>query len=256
MGSKSTTSTNQGTEPWSGQQGYLADIFARAQGLANGPGPQLWGGDWTANFTDSEKQAQQGLLDYSSGAGGDWARSALDASKFGLTAMDSASNPYLSGYVKAATDPIFQDLNRRTLPQIGSDATLAGAYGGSRQGIAEGVATGDAYRTAGNVGSSIAEDAYGKGLDTYTKTLSMAPSLFQLGAAPSMLQGAVGQQQREMNQTDIDQQRQMYEYQQMLPYLQLQQYLSYVGGNYGSQGTSTTTSPPSLFERIFGSSLF
>lgn len=253
MGGTRSSTTEQKTEPWIGQQAYLDELFGSAADLFHENKPNLYGGRWTADFADPEKAAQKGLLDYSSGAGGDYTKSALDASKFGLTAMDSASNPYLSNYIKAATQPIFQNLNENAIPQARSDANLAGAYGGTRHGIVEGLATQGAQQQAANVGATLASDAYGKGLDTYTKTLSMAPDVFKLGASPALLAGQVGAQQRELSQAEIDQQKQMYEYSQMLPYLLLSQYQSYISGDYGAGGeTKTKNDNNNLFQAIFG----
>lgn len=52
------------------------------------------------------------------------------------------SNPYLGAQANAITQQATQNLQLNQLPGISSGAVAAGGYGGSRQGIAEGVATG------------------------------------------------------------------------------------------------------------------
>lgn len=53
-----------------------------------------------------------------------------------------ATNPYLQDQANAITSQANQNLQLNQLPGIGSGAVAAGGYGGSRQGVAEGVATG------------------------------------------------------------------------------------------------------------------
>lgn len=67
---------------------------------------------------------------------------------------DSGANPYLTRALQSAVDQtnaayaqnqtdLTNSLTRTVLPQIGANAVLAGQYGGSRQGIAEGNALSD-----------------------------------------------------------------------------------------------------------------
>jgi hypothetical protein len=251
MGGSTNTTTEQGTAPNAAQQPFLNFGWQQARDLYGRGGPQQYRGDWTAGFTPNEQAAQRGLTDYANTGGRDYTQRAIGASNFALNAPDIANNPYLSKYIEAAVRPIQGDLDTRVLPGVRDQSTMAGAYGGSRQGIMEGLAVQGAQRQAGDVATNIANSAYGQGLQAQTAALQNAPNIFKLGMAPELVTGAVGTQQREMNQAGIDQQRQMFEYEQMLPYLMLQQYMASVGGDYGSTGTSETKGP-NLFEKIFG----
>lgn len=251
MGGSTSTTTQQGTAPNPAQQPFLNFGWQQARDLYNTGGPQQYGGDWTAGFTDAEKTAQRGLLDYAGGAGRDFATSGINASKFAMNAPDIANNPYLGRYIEAAVRPIQSDLNARVLPNIRDQSTVAGQYGGSRQGIMEGLAVQGAQQATGDIASKISEGAYGQGLNAQSQALANAPNIFKLGMSPELVTGAVGGEQRQMNQADIDQQRQMFEYKQILPFLMLQQYMASIGGDYGSTGTSETQGP-NLFQKIFG----
>lgn len=57
-------------------------------------------------------------------------------------AQSQFMNPYLS-----AMNPVFQQLREQSLSAVDDRATQAGAYGGSRQGVARGVALGDVANT-------------------------------------------------------------------------------------------------------------
>lgn len=66
--------------------------------------------------------------------------------------------------IDAAQRPLYQNLQEQVLPNIRSGAITAGGLGGSRQGIAEGLAAGRTAQAAGDVGSKIVEDLYGANL--------------------------------------------------------------------------------------------
>lgn len=70
------------------------------------------------------------------------------------------SNPYLADQARAITDEATYALNTQMLPSITSGAQLAGGYGGSRQGIAEGLAIGNTQRSIGNALSNLYGTAY------------------------------------------------------------------------------------------------
>lgn len=53
-----------------------------------------------------------------------------------------AMNPYLSDQASAITSAANQNLNLGIMPGINHNATMAGGYGGSRHGVAQGIAAG------------------------------------------------------------------------------------------------------------------
>ena len=71
-----------------------------------------------------------------------------DIGKLGLTALSGGENPWM-----AASNPVYSDIRRQTLSDIGSDATLSGAFGGDRQAVAGGEAL-------SRIGMGQAADAY------------------------------------------------------------------------------------------------
>jgi len=60
------------------------------------------------------------------------------------------SNPYLQSQADAITNQVNRNLTTNILPQIGSSAVAAGGYGGSRQGVAEGLAVGQTNQDLSN----------------------------------------------------------------------------------------------------------
>lgn len=157
--------------------------------------------------------------------------------------LNAQSNPALQSYIDAATRPIYQNLTEQALPAIRSQFLgPAGGYGSTRQGIAEGLAISRAGQTAGDVAAQIASQGYGQGLDAQIRALGLAPSTGQLGALPAQYLDAVGQQNQLQVQAQIDAEMRRHAFEQNLPYQQLREYASIVGGpGYG--GVSETTAP-------------
>lgn len=99
----------------------------------------------------------------------------------GLNARDVNNNPYLRGAIESATRGVTQKYNDPTgvLSNIRSDAVSNGQYGGTRQGLGEGVAGGRYIQEIGDINSRMMSAAYDKGQDTFTRTLAMAPGVRQ-----------------------------------------------------------------------------
>jgi len=94
--------------------------------------------------------------------------------QYGLSgAMDVQNNPYLQSAMQAAITPITQSYTDPggVMSGIRTNAGNTGQYGGSRQGIAEGVAAGRYAQAIGDATAKIGNEAYAKGQDTYSKTL-------------------------------------------------------------------------------------
>lgn len=72
----------------------------------------------------------------------------------------SANNPYLDQQIAGIGSDISNNLNRNIMPGIRGQAVASGQYGGSRQGIAEGLAMSDANQQLTNAASNIRSSAY------------------------------------------------------------------------------------------------
>lgn len=106
----------------------------------------------------------------------------------GLSALGGDANALqqLMGGYGSQLDPYWNQLRQQTLGTIGDQATQSGAYGGSRQGVAEGAALGQ-----------IAQGQAGQRYGEYQNALGRAGQLANLGFGidPQMLgllQGSIG----------------------------------------------------------------
>jgi hypothetical protein len=144
------------------------------------------------------------------------------------------------GVVTGATNA----LNRNILPAIRGQAISNGAYGGSRQGIAEGIAGAD---TASRIGDTLADmnmNAYNTGMGYANAAVNRAPQTYGLGLAPSSTMSTVGDQYRTDAQRAIDADIARWNFEQLGPLLNLQNFQGLTGtaGQYGGTTTGTQTS--------------
>lgn len=125
--------------------------------------------------------------------------------------LNASSNPYLQSYMDAAIRPLSEQHANVVMPGIAGSAISAGGYGGSRQGIAEGLAAQGLSRSTGDVTAKIGSEGYGQGLQAMLGGLGAANTQqgqnlqAQLGSnqlAQSMfgtgIQGLLGGQQNQL----------------------------------------------------------
>jgi hypothetical protein len=240
-GSNQTTTTQQLTP----EQQALTSLAAGQFQQFAGSNPTLpTGNQAVAPFTPAQQQGQQMTL----GAAGQMEPvlgSAAGTNQYLSSGafLDPGSNPYVQNAVKAATDPIFQDLSQRTLP--GQQAT-AGAgsgvnYGGSREGVQEGLDVQGAQRAAGQAGANIMNTALGQGLTATNQAIQQAPTTAGSLALPGGVTSAVGDVQQQQAQNVLNANNQASWFQQMLPLLKAQMLTGGAAGLPGGSSVSTGT---------------
>ena len=136
---------------------------------------------------------------------------------------------YANPYTSAVIDRTQQDIARQqqmAQNQLGAQATAARAFGGSRQGVAEGVMAGEYGRMAGNIAAQQRQANYSQALQA-----AMADRQARLGAASQL--GGLGQQAFQTGQTIQQQQAQQGLLQQGIQQALIdaarQQYAGYTG---------------------------
>jgi hypothetical protein len=175
----STQTTISKTElpPW------LEDVtkanIAKAAEVADRP-YEAYGGELVAGFSPEQEQAfQYGL----SGIGEQAPnfRAAQDAAA-GVAAYKPeqvAAQNFLQGDIGAYMNPYIQNVEDRAIAnaqrsaqmninQIGANAARASAFGGSRQGISEGVAASEAARDVGDLSAKLRAQAFTEAQATMT----------------------------------------------------------------------------------------
>ena len=233
-------------EPWSQASPYITEGFKEASNLYNNFNPTFYSGPTQAYFSPDQLTAQQGIRDFAVQGAPQIMNPAISAYRDAMSPsrLDVANNPYVNNMAQAAADRAMSSLQPE-MANIRSGAIMSGGYGGGRQGIAEGNAIAGAADAANQAAAQIYSNAYGQGLGHQANTLGMTGSLMGAGFQPYGALGASGQQQQQREQSLIQDAMAQQEFEQNLPYQQLQQYqagitpyASLVGG--AGQKVSTT----------------
>jgi hypothetical protein len=197
--------------------------------------------------------------------------------QFGMDALNFAmqlpknigTDPTVQSAIQGATAPIFRQLTEGVLPNIRNEAIGAGGFGGTRQALAEGLATERTARNAQEVAAQIMNQAfqgaqgnaltavglgqqgeqqdlntqmelarlfgglYGGSTQAGISAASQAPNLVAGLTAPGELLGGVGAQQRSYEQSLLDEAISRFSYNQNLPYQALAEYANQIRGPFG-----------------------
>lgn len=238
---KKKTSFNTG--PWGPQIPYLTSGFDRANQLYNsGIDPSVnrgYGlledvgqGYNPSGYLDTSGQALQGAGS-NLGMGNQALSTMLDPNQM----LNPDSNPYLSRYADAMARPITQNLTERILPSIRGGAINAGQYGGSRQGIAEGIASRGASEAIGDRTAQLYSSAYGQGLNAMQGAAGMLPGYAQANLGIAEAAPRLGNAAFNLQRLPADAMVEAGMGRTMLPWQILQNYMGAIRGDYGKSGT-------------------
>lgn len=206
--------------------------------------PQRYPGSTIAPFTPEQTVGQ----DLALGAAGnqqDLANNAAGATNF-LTSgniWDPAANPNLRGAISAATRPISENLTESALPAIRGEAVATGNFGGSRQGIAEGLATREASRAIGDTASKVAQGQYETNIGAQLKALGLTPTTQAAQLSPATTVSGVGDVRQALQQALLGEKVGNFNYAQLAPFLQSQEIIGLLNGLPGGSTTATGTGP-------------
>lgn len=239
-GQTSTTTTVQELSPE--QQRLINLVIPTAEQIIAQP-PELFPGSTIQPFDPLQVQAQENVLALA-GPGGQLPSltgQAGLASQFLLgPVLFPESNPALAAATEAAIRPLTEQFQNVILPGIRGEAITAGGFGGSRQGIAEGLAAQGLTRQTGDVTASIQANAFQQSLDAMTRALFAAPSTAQLQFLPSTALGAVGAQRQQFGQAQLSEEAQRFISEQLIPFATAQDVAALAFGIPGGRVTSTS----------------
>jgi len=245
--SKGDNQSSVNADPWDVAVPYMESGFKEAANLYNNNTPQYYTGQTQAGFSPDQLTAQQGIRDFATQGAPSIMNPALSAYQQGTSAnmLDVANNPYVNNMAQAAADRAMGALTPQ-LADIRGGAIMSGGYGGGRQGIAEGNALAGAADSANQAAAQIYGNAYGQGLGHQANTLGMTGGLMGAGMQPYNALGASGGQQQQREQALIQDAMKQQEFEQNLPYQQLQQYQAGITGFsplVGGAGQKISTTP-------------
>lgn len=245
MGGKSPpqqTQTNQvQLSPEQQQLFQLALPYAKSYA---GQSLDTYGGQTIAGFNPTEQQAQQLYKTAATGAPADLAGQAAQSQQFMLSTdqLNPATNPYLSGMADQITGKITDQLTQKILPNIrGSGIDAGGMYAGgsTRQQMSERLAGVDAVDSMGQALNNLYSTNYAAGLGNIRGAIAQNPSVQAQQLFGADVLGAVGGQERALEQAQLDEALKQWTIQQQLPYMRASEIMSMIQGMPGATGVST-----------------
>lgn len=247
-----TTSTASTTSPWGPQQPYLEKLFSRADSLYKSGGPQFFQGNQVAGLSPDTVEAQNYLRGLTKGPLQQSADAGMGALLAGYNAPNLDKNPYFSGAVDAAINPVVRAFNEDVLPQIRRSAVATGSYGDSRMGVVEGIATDRLQQNLLDMTSRMSLNAYDSGMENSMRALALAPQTTQMVMAPGQILDSIGNQNRAFQQALIDAEMAKWNFTQNAPTNNLVNYQNLITGNYGGTSTGTSTAPVARTNPLMG----
>jgi hypothetical protein len=171
------------------------------------------------------------------------------------------SNPALRATIDAAVRPITESYTDAggVMSQIRTNALGNNQFGGSRQGIAEGIAAGRYADAVGDVSSAIANKGYLAGLNTMEKAMGLTPQAVNAQLVPATWYSGLGLQDETMTQAMNDYLTAQKLWDMSAQWTPLQNYASIVMGLGPSQSSATSTGPTpasaSPFTQLLGTGM-
>jgi hypothetical protein len=221
MSKSKSSSASAPATVWGDQSPYLNQMYEQAGGMAQAPesASTLQGRGMASQY------AQGGMGDIVGQTQGAWQNQ-----------LNPQQNPYLQQAMQTAINPLTQAYQENVLSGITDQAMSAGQQGGSRQGIAEGIAGREYLRQVGDIGNQMAFQDYTGGQQRQAAAVGQGGAMANLGMMPSQTMQQIGAQEEHA------------------PWLNLQRMQGIIGGPTvlgGSQSSSSTGGTSSALGGIF-----
>jgi hypothetical protein len=234
-----TTGLESSLSPWAGP--YVTDMLGKGEALASTP-YTAFGGPLTAEPSSLQNQAFQGIgalgipqaTSVGSFTGSEYVPPTAANALTGATAAEGYFGPasgnvvqnYMNPYLEAALQPQYaQAVEDYGIAQnaLQSRYANAGAYGGSRQGVAEGMLGGKALQNMSAITGRGYEQAYANAQDMFNKDRTY-------GLDALMQQADLGQVQRDIEGQGVAADIAQFQEERDYPYKQLQYQQSLLEG--------------------------
>lgn len=207
-----SSTTVQKADPWGGVQPFLSSLYSKTNDLGDSILP-FYPSQTYADMDQLQTQGQQGMLDWSQGPLSE-----------GIGGYQGTLQGYMNAPLNITNDPAVQAmlasnqqsatdwLTQKALPSITTGSVAAGQLGGSRQGIAQGQAIGDATKALTSANAQTLMGAYDTAAKLGGASAALYPGALQMGAMPYQTMMDVGGQRQAVNQQAINEAMQRYYY--------------------------------------------
>lgn len=244
------TKTTTETGPTEQQKPFYQQLYESAQkafGQTQGQGGYT--GNFIAGPNQLQTQANTQLANVSSqlGQGGQQLRQ-LGLDTIAGNYLKPESNPFLSGAIQAALNPVTKSYMETVLPSINDAAISSGAYGGSRQDLSQQAALADYAKQAQDTTSQIAYSNYAQERQNQLGAGQLLNQADALALAPSSALAAAGKTQQGWEQGGLENAYQKWLAASESPWLGLDKYSALLNG--AGFNSSTETKPNSVIGQI------
>jgi len=210
------------------------DLLQRARAFAAEPFPR-YEQPRVAGFTPDQQagfQTTRNLAAQSGALGAltpELTRAGIDATRGMARALpDVDLSGYMSPYTQAVLDPALRDIQERATQErlrLGQQSARTGAFGGSRQAIAESELEGRTQRSLGDLSARERANAYNQAIQQFREDQTRIPGLYntalgQLGTGLAQTGGRlateaqpllnIGGMQQGLNQRNLDVMREAF----------------------------------------------
>ena len=254
-GGGGTTQTIQKADPPAFIQPYLEQAATQATTLFGQQGtPSYYPGSTVTPFSGETNQALQMITDRATN--GSPVNAAAGAQLTGtLNGQYLNGNPALQGAIDNASEGIVRNFNKITSPMIDANFSSNGRYG---SGIFKDV-KGDAATAAGDQLRKVATDMsyqnYGDERQRQLAATALAPQIANQDYTDASQLASVGATKEGMNQAQLQESIDRYNYGQTLDQDKLNAYINQITALGGFGGTTTSNTSGKQASGGFGSSL-
>ncbi len=210
---------------------------------------EMFSGQMYAGMDPLQREALGMQEAYARGLGG-MMDPAMGAWQSMLTAPDVASNPYVQGMLEQQGSLLNRNLQENILPGIQTGAIGAGQLGGSRQGVAEGIAARGTQEALASQAAQTQMDAYLAGLGQQRFGLGQTGTMMGLGQMPAQILSGVGGARRAEDQLALDEEMRRFQFEQDEPWMRMERLVPTYNALTGQYTTSTNEqqTTPSAFQ--------
>jgi hypothetical protein len=173
---------------------------------------------------------------------------------FNQAATGPNINQFMNPYTGMVTQNAMRDLNQQrqmAVNDTGVAATRAGAFGGSRHGVAEALTNKGFAEQGANMFGNLQQQGFNTALQAAQNQQNIQSGLagqgFGFGQSIQQQQAAEGLQSQQMNQALIDAAKGQFGNFAGAPNQSIQQLMAALGGANMGQQSQTTTNKPGLF---------
>ena len=265
--STSTSTVYTNADPWSGVQPYLKTLYGNTNALGNQP-TQFYPGQTYAGMDPLMKQGINSNLGFANQYFPSIFNQGLNSLYGQMNAMDVGNNPYVQDMNQVAANQFTRasgqaigdmvgQFRNQVLPSITNDAVAAGGLGGSRQGVAQGLAIQGLGTNVQNMIQSGQSDlanmyaqtnlgAYGQGLQAANAATGQLPQYTQLGLLPGQIAQQAGGMYEGYQQKAIDDAVNRWDFYQNEPWQRLSNMNAIYQGAapYAQQSSTSKTQAP------------